>query len=137
MSKQLDRLKERLDAIPLQVRTAVQPVLIRSAKGLADQMRLLVPVDEGDLRNSITVTPPGQQTPPYSQPGGSMIVPENAVAITVGNEEVRYGHLVEYGTAHAEAQPYFWPSVRLLRKRTTNSIKRAISKAVREGWSKS
>ena len=29
---------------------------------------------------SIAVTGPGQSTPGYSQPGGSMIVPENACA---------------------------------------------------------
>ena len=59
-------------------------------------------------------------------------MPENAAVVTVGNSDVRYGHLVEYGTADTAAQPFFWPSVRLLRKRTTDRIKRAITKAVRE-----
>jgi HK97 gp10 family phage protein len=61
-----------------------------------------------------------------------MTVPENAVVVTVGNKDVRYAHLVEYGTSQAPAQPYFWPAFRLLRKRIQNRVKRAIAKAVRE-----
>ncbi|TIX74517.1 MAG: HK97 gp10 family phage protein, partial [Mesorhizobium sp.] len=45
-------------------------------------------------------------------------------------------HLVEYGTSKAEAQPFFWPAFRLLQKRIRNRTKRAVSKAVRDGWNK-
>lgn len=61
-----------------------------------------------------------------------MVVPENVVAVTVGNKDVRYGHLVEYGTTKAPARPFFWPAVRLHQKKATAAIKRAIGKAVRE-----
>lgn len=63
-----------------------------------------------------------------------MTVPENAVAITVGDHTVRYAHLVEYGTTKAPAQPYFWPAVRLGQKKAKTAIKRAIGKAVRQNW---
>ena len=56
--------------------------------------------------------------------------------MTVGNEEVRYPHLVEYGTAEAPAQPYFWPAVRSLRTRINNRLNRVARKAARELWSK-
>lgn len=131
MSKQTDRLRRRLDAIPKAVREAVQPALIASANEMAGQMRTLAPVDEGDLRDSIAVTEPGETTPAYSQPGGSRTAGENEVLITVGSNDVRYPHLVEYGTADTDAQPFFWPAVRLSRKRATNRIKRAIRKAVK------
>lgn len=65
-----------------------------------------------------------------------MVVPDNAVAITVGGTDVRYPHLVEYGTSNTPAQPFFWPAYRLLKKRIRNRIKRSISKAVREEWRK-
>jgi HK97 gp10 family phage protein len=133
-SAQLARLERRLQAIPKAVKQAVVPSLMKSGHELAGRMKQLAPVDEGDLRDSIHVTGPGQATPPYSQPGGSMVVAENAVAITVGNNDVRYPHLIEYGTANAPAQPFFWVSVRLLQKRLTNRIKRSIGKAVKEGW---
>lgn len=132
MSAQLDRLRKRLDTIPQGVKEAVQPALVRSGAALSNRMKQLAPLDTGALKGSIAVTPAGQQTPPYSQPGGSMTVPENAVAVTVGNADVRYAHLQEYGTAQAPAHPFFWPAYRLLKKRIANRLKRAISKAVKE-----
>ncbi len=135
-SAQLERLQRRLEAIPKEVREAVQPALLKSGNELAATMQHLAPVETGALRDSIAVTGPGQATPPYSQPGGSTVVPENAVMVTAGNSEVRYAHLAEYGTTAAPAQPFFWPSYRLLKKRLQNRIKRAVGKAVRDGWQK-
>ncbi|MGE3247965.1 MAG: HK97-gp10 family putative phage morphogenesis protein [Beijerinckiaceae bacterium] len=136
MSAQLDRLNKRLTAIPKAVREAVPPALAKSGEELAGRMKILAPEDSGDLKESIAVTLPGQSTPPYSQPGGSRVAKENEVLVTAGNSAVRYPHLVEYGTSKAPAQPYFWPAFRLTRKRITNRLRRAIAKAVREGWQK-
>lgn len=133
-SPQLARLTRKLERIPEAVREAVAPALQKSGDEIAGHMRHLAPKDTGALADSITVTPGGSSTPAYSQPGGSQVVPIGAVAITAGNVDTRYPHLVEYGTAEAAAQPYFWPSYRLLRKRTGTRIKRALGKAVRDGW---
>lgn len=130
----LDRMNRRFAAVLKNVREVVQPALVKSGEELAGMMRQLAPEDEGDLKASITVTAPGQTTPPYSQPGGSRAAKENEVLVTVGNVAVRYPHLVEYGTSKAPAQPYFWPAFRLLRKRNEQRIKRAIRKAVNDGW---
>lgn len=132
MSQQSDRLKRRIDAIPRAVKAAVVPALAKSGQDLATMQRVLAPRDSGALQDSIAVTLPGETTPPYSQPGGSRTAKENEVLVTVGNTEVRYPHLVEYGTATAAAQPYFWPAYRLMKKKMANRIKRAISKAVKE-----
>ncbi|MDX6806430.1 HK97-gp10 family putative phage morphogenesis protein [Terrihabitans rhizophilus] len=132
----LARLEKRLAAIPVEVKRAIEPALQKSGDELVARMKLLAPVDEGHLRDSIVATPAGQATPPYSQPGGAALVPELTVRVTVGNDAVRYPHLVEYGTTDAAAQPFFWPAFRLSRKRLDSRIKRAISKAVRDGWAK-
>lgn len=132
----ISRLKRRLNAIPKDVREALGPDMLKSGNELAETMKRLAPEDTGDLKDSIAVTGPGQQTPRYSQPGGEMTIPENAVAITVGNEDVRYPHLVEYGTKAAHAQPFFWPAYRLLKKRIAGRAKRAASKAVKKHWGK-
>lgn len=132
MSAQTNRLKKRLAAIPRAVKEAVVPALLKSGEELADRMKALAPEDTGALKESIAITPPGGTTPPYSQPGGSRTAGETQVLVTAGNDEVRYPHLVEYGTAEAEAQPYFWPAYRLTKKRAVNRIKRAARKAVRE-----
>ena len=133
-SAQLARLSRKLEAIPEKVREAVAPALEKSGTELTGKMKVLAPKDTGALAASIAMTPAGQSTPPYSQPGGSGVVPDGAVAVTVGNDAVRYAHLQEYGTTEAPAHPFFWPAYRLLRKRITNRTKRALSKAVKEGW---
>ncbi|SLN19978.1 hypothetical protein ROJ8625_00703 [Roseivivax jejudonensis] len=128
----LKSFQRRMQAIPKEARKAVQPALAQGGYEISEAMESLAPEDEGDLIGSITVTLGGQSTPLYSQPGGSYLVPENQVAITAGNSEVRYPHLQEYGTRHHPAQPFFWPGFRLARKRAENRIKRAIGKAIRE-----
>lgn len=128
----LKSFQKRMAAIPVAARAAVQPALVKGAEEIAAIQRGLAPRDEGDLIDSIEVTGPGQNTPPYSQPGGSMVVPENMAAITVGNTDVRYPHLQEFGTTNHPAQPFFWPGFRLGRKRALNRIKRAVGKAIRE-----
>lgn len=134
MADQLTRLQKRLAAIPKRVVEATQPSLQRSANELVDAMKALAPEDTGALKDSIVATPGGQSTPPYSQPGGEAVVPANAVAVTAGNTDVRYAHLVEYGTAETSAQEFFWPSFRLLKRRLERRTKRDIGKAVRDGW---
>ena len=130
----IGNLQKRLAAIPKAVVEAAQPAVLKSAQEMASGMRALVPVKTGELRDSISVTPGGATTPAYSQPGGSMVVPPNAAAVTVGDHVVRYGHLVEYGTRRTAAQPFFWPAVRLNQKSAKRRIKRAIGKAVRDAW---
>lgn len=133
---EIDRLKRRLSAIPVVVKEAALATTLKQAKIIADTMRQLAPVDEGDLRDSIAVTGPRAQTPRYSQPGGALTVPENAAAVTVGNTDVRYPHLVEYGTTKMAPQPFFWPAVRLHRKKAQAAIKRGVAAAVRKNWGK-
>ncbi|MGB6119575.1 MAG: HK97-gp10 family putative phage morphogenesis protein [Mesorhizobium sp.] len=137
-SDQITRLQRRLMAIPEAVREAVQPVVIQNANELAATMRHLAPddpaTDAPDLKSSIEVTAPGSTTPPYSQPGGSRVASELEAIVTAGNEDVRYPHLQEYGTSQHDAQPFFWPAVRMLQKRMNNRTKRAIRKAIRDYW---
>jgi HK97 gp10 family phage protein len=130
----LETLLKRLEAIPKEVKKAVEPALIKSGEELVDRMRHLAPVDTGALRDSLHVTMPGEATPLYSQPGGSRVAKENEVLVTAGNEKVRTAHLLEYGTTKMEAQPYFWPAYRLTRERIKRRLSRAISKAVKDGW---
>ena len=135
MSAQLDRLKARLAAIPKAARKAVEPALLKSGKELAERVKALAPTKTGALRESIAITPPGQQTPAYGT-GGQRMAKENEVIVTAGNSDVRYAAHIEYGTKHAHAEPFFWPAYRLSKKRIRSRAKRAINKAVKEAWDK-
>ncbi|UJW85762.1 HK97 gp10 family phage protein [Devosia sp. SL43] len=137
-SPQIQRLMARLEGIPLAIREEIQPAVIKSAEEIAALQRQLAESsrDTGDLIDSIEVTMPGGTTPAYSQPGGSTTAHELEAIVTVGNHAVRYPHLVEYGTADAPAQPFFWPPVRVLRTRINNRLNRAARRAVRNYRSK-
>lgn len=123
---QWDRLIARF---PRQLIDAAKKADLQTANEIADAMRERVPVDIGDLRDSIAVTGPGMTTPPYSQPGGSSLVPENTVRLTAGGDKARQAHMIEYGTANMEAQPFFHIIVRLFARRRVTRLKRAVGKA--------
>lgn len=132
----LNDLMKAFDRAKAAPRQHIVKALLASGDELADVQRHLAPKDTHALANSIAVTGPGQSTPAYSQPGGSRVAGETEVIVTAGNTDVRYPHLVEYGTSKTEAQPYFWPALRLLRKRLQQRIDRAGRKAVRDAWNK-
>lgn len=121
MADQLARLNARMNAIPKNVREAVQPALDKSATELVGMQKTLAPVDEGDLQDSIR-----------SEPGDH----ELQRKVIAGDDKAFYARWREFGTASQAASPFFYPAFRLLRKRLTNRIKRSIGKAVREGWAR-
>ncbi|WP_349236536.1 HK97 gp10 family phage protein [Devosia sp. MC532] len=135
-SAQVKRLMGRIEGIPDAIRADIKPSIAKSADELAGMMGhlALLSRDTGALIDSITVTLPGGTTPAYSQPGGERVAHDLEAIVTVGNQDVRYPHLVEYGTADAPAQPYFWPAVRTLQKRINNRINRAMRKAIKTHW---
>lgn len=131
LTEQSKVLAERLEAIPDAILEEVRPALVKGAEETAALMKALVPVDEGDLRDSITVTEPGETTPPYAEGGGKRTAANNQALVTAGNENVRHGHLQEFGTVEHEAQPFMRPGARLAKAKALRRIQRAIGKAVR------
>ena len=143
--RQSDKLAARLAQIPALIVTEVRPALVQAAGDLAHVAQTLVPVDEGDLRASMAVTAPGDATPAYAEGGGRRLASANQALVTVGNPQVRHGHLVEFGTSsHVNGgefagtmhpgtapRPFLIPSERLTRARNLRRIARAIGKAVR------
>ncbi len=132
-------LKETLAAmerVKLAAKEAAMQRLIKGANDVADIQRRLAPKDTGALAESITVTLPGQSTPPYSQPGGSRVARENQVIVTAGDEDVRYAHLVEHGTSKTEAQPFFFTGYRLLRDQIKRGTASAFSRTAKKEWNR-
>jgi len=118
-SRQIKNFEKRLAAIPAAVRQAVRPALEKSAEELASTMRVLVPVEEGDLKESITVTNTAFET-------------QIQVSAGTGNDgPAPHARWVEFGTPDAPEQAFFYPAVRLLNKRIARRIKSAITKAVK------
>lgn len=86
----LKRIRAQLDG-------ALDRGAARGASMIADLARQFVPVDEGDLRDTIRVTPkPGSGKGQYS--------------VAAGNKDVNYAGFVEFGTVDSPAQPYMRPA---------------------------
>lgn len=136
MSKGITGFQRKMKAMPEAARRALAPATAQGADEIARTAEALAPEDSGDLVGSIAVTLGPNATPAHSHPGGTKTVPDGAAAVTAGNSDVRYAHLVEFGTTKAAAQPFFWPAFRSQRKRALNRIKRAMSKAVKEEFNR-
>lgn len=132
LTQQSKALEKRLLAIPEDVQIGVQPALIKGAEEIAGAMALLVPVEDGDLKSSITVTPPNQTTPAYAEGGGKRTAASNQALVTAGNEKVRHGHLQEFGTVAHEAQPFMRPALRIMNARVMRRIQRAIGQSIKK-----
>lgn len=125
-------LELRLNAIPSEVLEHLRPALVKGAHDVADTMETLVPEDTGDLQNTIVVTGPNETTPAYAVGGGSTTAADNQALVTVGSPDVRYGHIVEFGSVKTEAQPFMLPAFRLKKAKVMRRIAAAVSKAIKK-----
>src|SRR4051812_23705921 len=104
----LARLNDKFQKM---VATAVPDVRVGVTEGasliVAEQQRL-APVKTGALRASVQWTfgdpPEGARLG-----GGKRSASETRATITAGNNNVFYARMVEFGTRHAPAQPFFYP----------------------------
>lgn len=142
----LKELNVKLKKLPEQAEKRVKEAMEQGANEIVAMMKSLVPVDSGDLRDSIGWT--WGERPKYSQAIATVKSTDGKLALTIyaGNSKVRYAHLVEFataahvnggmfaGTMHpgTKAQPFFFVSWRALRRRTKSRITRAITKSAKE-----
>lgn len=138
------KLKRRIpDAAVKRLRAAME----KSADEIVQLMRRLVPVDSGDLRDSIGWTWGGA-------PKGSLVLGKSkqsvagmTITIFAGGGDAFYARFVEFGTqAHISggrfegsvipsiaASPFFFPAWRIKRRSSKNRMTRAIRLGLKEG----
>lgn len=106
-----------LKRIPAQVQAEVAKAVDKSADEMAAAARTLAPEATGELAGTIRV-----------EAG-----PDNlSRSVVAGDEDAGHGTFVEFGTPTADAEPFFWPAFRLLRKRRDGQINRAVRKALKD-----
>jgi HK97 gp10 family phage protein len=131
----VDRLKRKLRRFPEIVREEIRAAISQSADEMVELMKRTVPVDKGDLRDSIGWTW-------GAPPRGALVIATSAnkaareaglvATIFAGNEAAYYVRFIEFGTVKARAQPFFFPSYRLTKKRARARITRATTKAAKK-----
>lgn len=129
----LDRFTRRMTkTIPDSVRRATAEAMERQAERLVGEMRRLVPVDEGTLRDSIGWTwgqaPAG--TIALGTVGGRSYSTMR-ITIFAGGGDAFHARFQEFGTIKMKPTPFFFVSWRKLRRGIRSSITRAQKKAIR------
>ena len=118
VERQIAAFRRRMDRMKPGLEDVILSVHQQNATELADAVRQLAAEHSitGELVGSIKASGPGETTPAYSM-GGARALNPLEYAVTEGNDVVRHAAHVEFGTAHADAQPHFFPAVRLLWKK--------------------
>jgi len=127
MVQGIEQLKRRLvDEIPKDVRAALEQAMLESADLIVAGARLRVPVESGELRDSIHRTEVRE-----GRRGGLY------VAVSAGRP-TKDGHyntarIVEFGTVDTPAQPFLLPSYRANKRRVRTRMQRATRDAIMKG----
>lgn len=139
--KNAPRLKAKLYALKEQTASVIEPVLVSVAEKIVALAKNLCPVDSGDLRASIGWS--FGDAPKGSVSIASGKVGNTRITIFAGNEKAYYARWVEFGTkasspdgkrphAATQAEPFFFPAWRALRKSVKSELAKAIRAAVKD-----
>lgn len=114
-----ERLRAKARALRAKVAASVTPAVIQAAELIMQTQRRFVPVDDGDLRDSIH----------WEQDLKS----QNAtrVLIIAGGQPAPHARIIEFGSQRQPAQPFFFPGYRVERRRAKAIIAKAVRAAVR------
>ncbi|MGE0828944.1 MAG: HK97 gp10 family phage protein [Hyphomonadaceae bacterium] len=141
-----EKLKRRLQRLPAKVQNELRSEFAKGAQDIVAMQKRLAPIGEGSnkgaLRRSITWSWGTARKIKYAQ-GGTRGGPL-ALRITAGNAEVRYAHIVEFGSAPhvvgglfkgamhpgTAPQPYFFSAYRARKKSFKARQRRAFRKAI-------
>lgn len=130
----LPKLRKKLEALVAVGRDEIRRAMETSADEIVALAKNLVPVDKGDLKDSIGWTwgraPKGAMTLGTVQT--NEVDSGFTITIFAGNSEAYYARWVEFGTQKMAAQPYFYPSYRALRRRSKSRVTRAVTKAIKK-----
>lgn len=158
--KGVAELRRKLQQMGPAVRKELEEQVLKGAQEIAATARSMVPRKSGDLARSIganlgdapgTTATQALRGGKRSKAAQAELPNENAIYATAyaGNDKAYYAGWVEFGTApHPQggwakgtkhpgtaAQPFFFPAVRLNKKRATSRIQRGITKAVKKAAS--
>jgi len=131
----LERFKRKLAAMPVAAKDEIRTAIGASADEIVDLMKRLVPVDKGDLRDSIAWTwgaPPKGTTVLATTSRGAAADAGLVATIYAGGGDAFHAFWVEFGTVNMMAHPFFFPAFRVGKKRARSRITRATTKAAKK-----
>lgn len=132
-----ERLLRKLRILPAAFRAEIKAAMAAQADEITDMMRRLVPVESGDLRDSIAwrwgkTAPKGSLAVAQVRDGTAEQRGDLAITIYAGGSKAYYARWVEFGTRKMVARPFFFVSWRAGRKPAKNKIRAAVRKAAKQ-----
>lgn len=135
-----------MSSIPDAVKKQIRPTIEKNAKKINNLQKQLAPVDTGALRLNISysmgASPVLSSNASFSTTGKKTGDPDLSAFLYAGTEDKSekgwYARFVEFGTAPraghpgTDAQPFFYPAIRLLTRDVKRSIQRAFNKGLKE-----
>ena len=124
-------IRKLTKTIPDRVRKRTRAAMQKGADEMVVLAKQLVPVDKGDLRNSIGWTwgNVSDDALTLASSGSG----DERITVFAGSETAFYVRWQEFGTQHMTPNPFFFPAYRLLRRRIRSRITREMNKAIKEG----
>lgn len=129
-NQSVQAFKRRLAQIPPKAKREAYAKLLEGAREMAGAMRSAAPTKSGALAGSIRIETEEANLRVFLKAGGAATTREVRKGSGVSFD---YARAQEFGTSDQPAQPFFWPSYRLLKKRVRSRAVRAIGKALKNG----
>lgn len=135
--KELDRALSQLPKAT--AKNVLRRTAIRALAPVIADAKLRVPVDEGDLRDSLKVA--GKLSKRQQRKNAKAVAEgKAAVQLYAGPAALPHAHLVEFGTSHMPPQPFMRPAwdankmkvLELIRLDLGNEIERAAARLARK-----
>jgi HK97 gp10 family phage protein len=132
MVQGIETLRRRLvDEIPKAVRAQLEQAMIESADLIVAGARLRVPVETGEVRDSIK-----QHGVREGKRGGlyvAITAGDRSTETTASGSTWQVARLLEFGTMKMPAQPFLLPAYRANRRRAQARMRRAMRDAIMKG----
>ena len=129
----LAKLQRKLDRLPRVAKATIRAAMEEAANQIVAMMKALVPVEKGDLRDSIGWTwgkvPKGNGIIATVK---SSLGDDLTITFFAGDDVAYYARWQEFGTQDMPASPYFYVSWRANRKSAKALIRKASRQAAKQ-----
>lgn len=131
MVEGIDKLKRNFQKLGRDLMKAAHPAMLEGGDAIVASARLLVPVDEGDLRATIRRS----EIEKTRRAGNDMVevLAGDASTVVGKTRQFQLARIIEFGTSSVPAEPFMRPALRRHRGAIRQRMRRAISAAIKAG----
>lgn len=126
-NKSVERFRRLTEDLKREVHDGAVKELNDQATQLAALIEAVAPKHEGVLAHTVRVIPGKKDTQVRIVAGG-----KETIRPTISSKPYDYARADEFGTQKMPAQPFFFPTYRLRKKKIISAMKRRITKAIKD-----